>query len=388
MNHLVEIVRSADPGPGVQFRAEPYGSHGITEFLRDVLSIANASVEGHRYIVVGVAIDSRDQKTLAPVDKSDFSGKPSYQTIANEFIEPPVMIRYQPVNVDGTRIGVYEIGDCQDRPYMMRADFSEILRRGDAYARVKNVAMKLGRRQLQYLFEQKFRDSVSSSDIEVGFPGEIIHKDLRVPTCDLAELPSAVASGKLHQLLEVQEKSRNSGSTTVIARLTHARLFGSDDPYVERSSEDLLAEMKSICHKYRDADDHFLFESQAEQVQVVVYNQGEEAIRDASLAFILPNHTAFYVAERLPKVKRLGKLVDRCAEEQAHYPSVSLKDDSIHVSMKVGDIPAGEPIEAFRVPLRLCAGTDLKDAKFGIRYALFGRNLRTPAKGKLRILFK
>ena len=387
MNRLIEIARAAAPGPGVQFRREKYGRNGVAEFLRDVLALANASVEGSRYIVVGVDFDSREQRTLFPVDRDDFSGKPSYATIANEFIEPPVRIRYQPVNVDGAVLGVFEIGDCQDRPYMMRVDFSEMLRRGDAYARVNDAAVKMGRRQLQFLFEQKFRDSVSSSDIEVGFPGDIIHKDLKVPTCNLAERPSAVAIGKLQQLLDIQEKARNSGSTTVMARLTHARLFGSDDPYVERTPEELLAEMNSVRHEYGDQDDEFLFESRAQKIQMVVYNQGEEAIRDASLGIVLPNHNVFHVAERLPRVQNRGKFVDRSAEEQARYPSVNPKDDAIHVSTKVGDIPAGEPVEVFSAPLRLCVGADLKGHKFGMRYTLFGKNLRSPAKGRLRLLF-
>ena len=388
MNHLITMARSAAPGPGVQFRRGPYGSDGIEEFLRDVLAIANASVDGPRFIIVGVEVDDCDQKVLVPVDRDDLSGKPAYQAIANEFIEPPVRIRYQPLQVEGTLLGVYEIGDCQDRPYMMRADFSATLRRGDAYARVNDVAMKMGRRQLQYLFEQKFRDSVSSSDIEVGFPGEIIHKDLHLPTCNLAELPSAIESGKLQELLEIQERARNSGSTTVLARLAHARLFGSDDPYVQRTPAELMEEMKTIRCEYRDQDDQFLFDSHAQAVQVVVYNQGEEAVCDASLSFVLPNHNVFYVAEQLPKALSRGKFVERKADDQARYPSVTLKDDAIHVATKVGDIPAGEPFEVFKEPLRVCAGNELHGCKFGIRYTLFGQNLRSPAKGKLRLFFK
>jgi predicted HTH transcriptional regulator len=102
-----------------------------------VLALANASVEGSRYIVVGVDFDDKGRKQTHSVQNEDFSGKPSYQALANEFIEPPVRIRYKPLSVDGARVGVFEIGDCQDRPYMMRVDYAETLRRGDAYKRVR-----------------------------------------------------------------------------------------------------------------------------------------------------------------------------------------------------------------------------------------------------------
>jgi hypothetical protein len=388
MDRLLKIARSSTPESGVQFRTQAYGDEGLRAFLRDVLALANASVEGNRYIVVGVDFDDKGRKRTHAVDADDFSGKPSYQSLANEFIEPPVRIRYKPVSFDGTRVGVFEIGDCQDRPYMMRADFSEKLRRGDAYMRVKNAPVKMGRRQLMELFECKFRDSVSAGDIEVGFPGEIIHKELALPTCDLSSMPSALASAKLEEMLNIRNISTNSGSTTMVARLTHARLYGTEDPYVDRSLEDILLELNQIRSRYRHQDDHFLFDERSQELQLVVYNQGQEPIIDASLSIALPNHNAFYVADRLPKRPVNDRYVDRTPDEIASYPAVTLKDDSVHVTAKIGDIPAGEPIEIFTTPLLMCIGADLKGRRFGIRYALHGQNLRAPAKGQLKLTFR
>jgi hypothetical protein len=387
MDRLLKIARSATPESGIQFRSKAYGDEGLRSFLRDVLAIANASVDGNRYIVVGVDFDAKGRKRTQAIDAQDFSGKPSYQSLANEFIEPPIRIRYKPVSFDGTRIGVFEISDCQDRPYMMRADFSEQLRRGDAYKRVKDAPVKMGRRQLMELFELKFRDSVSSGDIEIGFPGDIIHKKLTLPTCDLSTMPSALASAKLEEMLTIRNVSTNSGSTTMMARLTHARLYGTDDPYVDRSPEDILIELNQIRSRYRNEDDYFLFEERAQNMQLVVYNQGDEPIVDASLSIALPNHNAFYVADRLPKRPVNDRYVDRTPDEIASYPAVTLKDDSVHITAKIGDIPTGEPIDVFTSPLLMCIGDDLRGRRFGIRYALHGQNLRAPAKGQLKLSF-
>jgi hypothetical protein len=388
MDNLLKIARTATPGTGIQFRKEKYGSDGIRSFLRDVLALANAEAEGARYIIVGADFDSKGRKTVHTIDAEDFSGKPSYQALANEYIEPPIRIRYKPVSIDGKRVGVFEIGDTQDRPYMMRIDYSERLRRGDAYVRSKTNTMKMGRRQLSELFEKKFRDSVSADDLEIGFAGEIIHKDLTLNCCDLSQLPSAEASKKLNQLIDIQLNSQQSGSTTVMARLTHARLFGANNPYVDRSPEQLLLEINELRAKYRDHDNHFLFESRGEKVQMVVYNQGNEPIIDASLSLVMPNHNAFYVADSLPKVKGRAGFANRSPDEIAAYPSVTLKDDSIHINRKIGDIPVGEPLEVFEAPLRLCIGDDLGGKRFGIRYSLHAQNLRSPAKGQLKIMFR
>ncbi len=387
MKRLEKIARSATPSTGIQFRGSAYGLAGAREFLRDVLAIANASVDGARYIIVGAALDKRKRRQVKEIDRDDFAGNPSYQALANEFIEPPVRIKYQPLRVDGHRLGVYEIADCQDRPYMMRIDHSETLRRGDAYQRVNDGAIKLGRRQLQAMFEAKFRESVSAANIEIGFPGEIIHKDHKIAVCDLSGLPSAIAGSKLKQLIEIKSAVKATGSTTMMARLTHARLFGTDSPYEERSKEELIDEMRQIERQYRHQDNYFLFEEHVKKIQLVVLNQGDEIIRDASLSIVMPNHSDFYVAQNLPRIPRDDEFVDRSASEQAEYPSVSLGDDAVQVSGKLGDIPPGEFIDVFDVPLRLCVGDGLRGKRFGMQYSLFAQNLRAPAKGKLRLLF-
>jgi len=387
MNRLARIVRSATPSTAVQFQKSAYGKAGVERFLRDVIAMANASVEGTRYIITGVEFDKKNRKRMYGVDRADFSGKPAYQSLANDHIEPPIRIRYQPVTVEGERVGVFEIGDCQDRPYMMRVDYSEKLRRGDAYGRVNNAAVKLGRRQLQSLFERKFQDSVSAANVEIGFPGDIIHKDLKVATRNLAELPSMVASAKLHELIEAKTRVHASTSNTIVARLTHARLFGTDSPYEERSTDEIVEEMKKLERRYRHQDDHFLFEENVTPIQIVLLNQGDEEIHDASLSLVMPNHNAFHVATQLPRIPRDDKFIERTPAEQAGYPSVSLHDDSIHMSVKLGDIQPGEPIDVFELPLRVCVGNELKDRRLGIQYSLFAQNLRTPAKGKIRLLF-
>ena len=387
MSRLARIARSAKPSTALQFRKHAYGRQNVQDFLRDVLAMANASVEGARYIITGVGFDSKGRKRVYGIDRDDFSGKPAYQALASEHIEPAVRLRYEPAMIDGERVGVFEIGDCQDRPYMMRVDYSETLRRGDAYARINEVPVKLGRRQLQALFEKKFRDSVTAANIEIGFPGEIIHKDRRVRTVDLAELPSAVASAKLRELIAAKERVRESASNTLVARLTHARLFGTDSPYEERSREEIQAEMRQIERRYRNHDCHYLFETHGTELQLVVLNQGDEPIRGASLTLVMPNHSAFHVASELPGLRRDDGFVARTPAEQADYPAVTLRDGSVHVSAQLDGIDPGAPIGVFVTPLRICVGAGLAGRRLGIRYSLMAQNLRAAATGKLRLLF-
>jgi hypothetical protein len=84
----------------------------------------------------------------------------------------------------------------------------------------------------------------------------------------------------------------------MVARLTHARLYGTDDPCVDRTPEDIMMELNQIRSHYRHQDNHFLFHDRAQKVQFVVYNQGEEPIIVASASAM---HCTARIFVRLPR---------------------------------------------------------------------------------------
>ena len=145
--------------------------------------------------------------------------------------------------------------------------------------------------------------------------------------------------------------------------------------------------MRQVHERYRDSDENYLFEKHAQKLQIVVYNQGGESIRNASLSLVMPNHAAFHVADQLPKIHQDGRYVERAPAEQADYPSVTLDNGSIQLAANVGDIPAGELIEVFGRQPRLCVGKELSGRRVDVQYELFAQNLRVPARGTLRLLF-
>lgn len=385
MDRLAKLVRTAAPSAGLAFRARPYGRDGRRDLLRDVIAMANAPVEGPRHIVVGIETDAGGHRTPTHVTAEALDDDAACAALVAEFIEPPVDIAYHTTSVDGAAVGVFEIGSCRDRPYMMRRDFSETLRRGDAYVRTNDAAVKLGRSQLARMFEQKFRVALSNDSIEVGFAGDILHKALEIQATDLTDLPSAQAAAKLRQMAALRKRSRARGSTTLIARLTYARLFGADDPYEDRPLEDLEEEIRAIRADYRDEDEHFLFAERGQALELAVLNQGEETVRDASLAIALPANPDFHVADRPPPVREDGELQPPVADEVARYPSVSRGKNAVRVAVSIGDLPPGEIVRVFDFPLRVTAGLPLAGRRFALQYSLLATNLRGPADGKLRL---
>ena len=74
---------------------------------------------------------------------------------------------------------------------MMRIDYSEKLRRGDAYVRVKNGAMKMGRRQLAETLPKVPRDrgfSDRTPDEIAAYPSVTLKDDSVQVTSKIGDL--------------------------------------------------------------------------------------------------------------------------------------------------------------------------------------------------------
>ena len=388
MKSLKDILAADASGAAAIFRAAPYAEANARAFLEDVLALANAEVEGPRYIVIGAEDDAGGSRQYHSVAEEDLDRQSGLAALVGDYVEPPLTLRNSKARIGDKLLGVFEVSACTDKPYLMRSDFSETLRRGDGWIRVGTNNVKLGRKQLQEIFERRLQDTVATENIEVGFAGDFLRKEIDVSTTDFARMPSAIETTKLRQLLKVQDASKNTGSTTIMARLTHARLFGADNPYEERSTEQLRQEIANAEKKHKNADDYFLFEEHSTELQLVVVNHGSELIQEASLALVLPNHSGCRVADALPMRFDGSGLEERPEAEQAQYPAVNKKPDAIYISYSVGDLPPDSPQKVFRVPLRICVDNRLKDRRMGVQFSLFGRNLRAPVKGKLRLQFR
>ncbi len=118
----------------------------------------------------------------------------------------------------------------------------------------------------------------------------------------------------------------------------------------------------------------------AQTIQVMIQNQSNGPITDATLALALPKDAEFFVADRLPSKSQ-------ASNDTANYPTITLRDNVTRISQKIGLIPAGESITVFTEPLRIFAGTTLRGRKFRIHYALQAQNLSAAVKGRLRLIF-
>jgi len=387
---LENIVREGRQTARIMFREQAYAVRDHDELLRDVMALANANVQGQRLIVLGAEARS-DGTRMHELPAEVLAEGARLQGVVRDFIEPPVSVQFKPFQIEGKQLAAIIVNDCQDRPYMMRADHSAGLRRGDAWIRVDTENQRMGRRHLVSIFSRRFAEPTFKGHIEVGFPGDFILKELDVPTADLSSLPSNDARKRIQTLIDTKRRTTMAADGTFLARLTHARLFGSEQAYVHHSVEDLEKEMESVTARYQARDDYHRYVEKGFELELLVFNQGEEAIEDASISLMSPSPDGFGIALSIPTRPVTDKAAGRKAllpEAEQSYPSVGLFRGAYQVTENIGTLECGKKVQVFKSPLLISAEKRLVGQRVTLYYKLFGRNLRKPLTGNLTLRLK
>ena len=383
LKSLEDIVKEGQNNEGVLFRRGAYTNQSQVELLRDVLSLANAHVDGHRYIILG-AEPGIVGAVLSGIPREQIDSTHRYHALVRDYIEPPLNIWAKAFHVDGKQLVALTLEGCEDKPYMMRADHSAQLRRGDTWIRIKTEAQRMGRRQLETVFAERFAEPLFSGKVDIGFDGDMLTHERSLQTADSSQLPSVDARAKLETLIEAKEQAHTaSDENTFITRLTHARLFGADKPYQSHSVAELRAELDKIEEHYRDRDEYFRFVEKGEKLNLVVFNESKQEIQAASIALMVPKAPRFGVARRVPGNPAHEGSARKVYDDESSYPTVTELETSYQVTESLGTLLPGKTTLAFKEPLRLFADKALEGKRVVIHYKLFGGNLRRPIMGKL-----
>ena len=386
MDTLEKIVREGKESEQVLFRRGAYTKQSQEELLRDVVSLANAKGEGQRVIILGVEAGVHGA-TVFNIPREAVDSTHRYHGVVRAFIEPPLNIYAQSLTVDGKQLVALILEDCQDKPYMMRADYSARLHRGDAWIRVNTENQRMGRRQLEAVFAHRFAETLYMGKVEIGFDGNMLSQEMTIKTADAELLPSKDAKQKLTTLIEAKEqKGTVADENTFITRLTHARLFGADQPYQSHSVSELRKELDNLVERYGGRDDYFRFEQHGGKVNLVLVNQSDQELKGASIALMVPRSSKFLLARRVPVNPANELKARKVYDDESSYPTVSELDKAYQVTESLGNLLPGQTSLAFKEPLRLFADKSLAGQKVTLFYKLYGRNLRQPISGKL--LFK
>ncbi|KAA2389959.1 ATP-binding protein [Bacillus cereus] len=103
-----------------------YPKKGCVDLLKDILSMANSSHKGTKYIILGVKDDILNGRSIVGIDKDEKIDSSTYQQYILSNIEPDLNFDLQYIDINTKTIAVIEIKNTNNKPYMIKKNIANL----------------------------------------------------------------------------------------------------------------------------------------------------------------------------------------------------------------------------------------------------------------------
>ena len=366
---------------------DPFRVPDPSELVKEVIGLANANVEGPRYILFGVNPGGIDGSKIVGIkDDAAAALKKAHRVISAQ-IEPVVSLAFIFDRFNGKLAGALEIDGGEDGPFVPGKDFSadgpgeKTWVREGRELRVVDIS-ELGTHNAQGSTGEPDKD-VAAKPIEIPVIDVGFGED---PKCDVLELSipdtsdppfanESTDTGSQTSLTQTLKSAVN----TVTTRLVGLARGGSQDD--EESSTDVVRAAQNLI---TEAENHYFYEEKAVQLNFSVFNTGSHAVDDLHIEFGFPKIDDFDIADRI-HMSPFDKS-SHPATRNKGYPDVARIDKGFIVRNKIGVLPPAAPTPALRCPIRVAVGPGAQKRKVAVIYTL-RQGDEVIGEGRLKIRF-
>ena len=361
---------------------DPFRMPEPAELVKEVIGLANADVDGPRYILFGINPGGMEGKKVVGI-KDDVAAdlKKAHRLISAQ-IEPVVALAFIFDRINGKLAGALEIDGGEDGPFVPGEEVSAELTNGQTWVRhgrdlhVVDVS-ELGSAEASD--QEAPAELLEIPDIDVGFGED--------PDCDVIELsipdtsdPPFLGekhdSGSQTSLTETLKNAVNTMTTRIVGI---ARGLSKDnDP---NSSTDVVKAAQDLI---TDTENHYYYEEKALQLNFSVFNTGSHPVDDLQIEFGFPKLDDFDIADRV-HMSPFDKSAHPATRNKG-YPNVESARGGIIVRNRIGVLEPAVPTPALRCPIRLAVGPGMQKRKIAVLYTL-RRGDEVISEGRLKIKF-
>lgn len=188
----------------------------------EVIGLANADVEGPRYILFGINAGTTEGSGIVGIAEKAMADLKKAHRLLSALIEPVLHLAFIYDRINDKLVGALEIDGCNDGPYAVRQDCSEKLSRGQSWIREGWVLRAAERTDLAQISARK---AATQPAIMVGFNDRPDCELLELPVPDTSKPPSAREKQQIKQTLDWKDAVKDAFGTvnTHIMRLAHVR---------------------------------------------------------------------------------------------------------------------------------------------------------------------
>jgi hypothetical protein len=357
---------------------DPFREPDKEELVKEVIGLANADVDGPRYILFGINSAAMEGSGTVGIDESAMANLKKAHRLVSALIDPILHLAFIFDRVNGKLVGALEIDGCDSGPYVVGQDFSDELSRGRSWIREGRELRAVGVAELASTKSEQPVEPFIPPPISVGFNDQSDCKVLEMSVPDTSNPPFAGERQKVKGPRNLKKAIKDTIETVTTQIL---RLRPGYEPDIAADT----AELKETKTLFADADNHYFYEEKALQLNLIVSNDGEETVRDVDIELGFPRIPDFDLADHL----YISPFDKRSQHELKNlgYPTVRREDAAIMVRSSIGVLAPGSPEPAFRCALRMAVGPGMQGKKIAIHYTLRGQNEQEFGKGRLKIIF-
>lgn len=382
----------------LDFKLEEYRKENRQEFIKDVMAMANSLSNDVKRIVVGVKKTPTSTNVEGINHVEDVS---SYENIIQDNVEPNINFTYEAYRYSNDiTLGIFEIYDNNDRPYMMKKDFHD-LKKGEMWIRKGTRNSRVTRADLERIIKSREK-VITDKDIVIGFDKLMTQTTtLKKASINENELPSEKEKTRLEDLLvKLEERyyDEKGNPKNMNGKSRNEKFidfcFGFDDEkrgiLVSENSysrtyfnrEQLQNAIKTVREDFEEQDNYYLFEENSERINFYIENRGGIFLEDVKISFIF-NSEVFLIAEDI--YEKPGSIFDMPNRIINNYPYVYWDENNQIVEGEFDRIRHKEITKLFQEDLRVLIRPSCKNGKYDIKYIINAKNLSDPIKGKVNI---
>ena len=367
---------------------DPFRMPEPAELVKEVIGLANADVDGPRYILFGINPGGMDGKKVVGIKDDVATALKKAHRLISAQIEPVVALAFIFDSINGKLAGALEIDGGEDGPFVPGKDVSAELANGQTWVRegrnlrvvdISELGAAKAHESTEVIDEDALVEPLEIPTIDVGFneePGcHVI--DLSIPdTSSPPFINEKEDLGKQSGLKETLKSAVNTMTTRIVAM---ARGLSKDaDP---NSSTDVVKAAQDLI---TDTENHYYYEEKALQLNFTVHNTGSQPVNDLDIEFGFPQLEDFDIADRI-HMSPFDKSAHPATVNQG-YPEVEHIDRGIMVRNKIGKLDPAVRTPALRSALRMAVGPKMQRRKIAILYTL-RRAGEVIGEGRLKIKF-
>ncbi|MCM3390690.1 ATP-binding protein (plasmid) [Ureibacillus chungkukjangi] len=374
-------IENEDESVTLDFKKEAYGKK-TGEFLKDVAAFANALTNDlNRYIVIGVK-DQNGMKEYFNVNRNDIGDVSNFQQLIDQNIEPNIPIKIKYVNIEENELAVFEIGPCDNPPYVFKKDYPPT-KQGIIYIRNGTSTRFAKRQELDLMYQR--RDKVQSKDISVGFI-DAIESSIELRVLNSGEINNAPSNIR-KRAIENEIKHRKSPYyMKPLVMASDFSILRNEKPLSRLDDSELQQMLLDVKKEFIKNDNYYFYEEVGNRFNLFIHNQGAEPLVGCTIKLKVPIVNGLKIAgDVYDDPTDFSRIITMRNFVQSQYPQVGKTENMYIITEKIAKLKHKLTTKVFLEDIRIVFLPEFEEKEITIQYEIYADNYHDVISGDLSI---